>query len=62
MNIDFFAVEFLTIPFLWEVFIDIKKEHRDYIFRGPDIRKEQTHFFSDTWNSSFLFYLVLANN
>jgi len=59
MNIEFFTTEFLTIPFLWEVFTDIQKETRDFVFRGLDRRKEETRVFSDTWNSNFLFYRYL---
>jgi hypothetical protein len=46
MSIEFFTAEFLTIPFLREVFTDIQEEPRNFMFRGPDSRKEGTRVFS----------------
>jgi len=45
MNFEFFTTEFLTIPFLWGVLTDIQKELRDFMFRGPDSRREDMFLF-----------------
>jgi hypothetical protein len=46
MNFEFFTAEVLTFPFLWDVFTDIQKEPRDFMFRGPAERKRHVSFLT----------------